>query len=136
MTLLQGAHRLGQPLSVKFIDSLAGTIPEDILVKSMSLAVDPHSNPASLRTFVLDTFARSALPPTQFLHQLIPHLMSSPQSLPTASQIQKALILEKAAGVESRIGEGADEIIQILDFFMSMRLILHPSEFRFQPSLL
>lgn len=136
VTLLQGAHRLGRPLSITFIDSLAGTIPEEILSKSIQLAADPQSTPTTIRSFVLDTFARSALPPTQFLHQLVPYLMSSLKSLPNASQIQKALILEKAAGVESRIGDGADEIIQILDFFMSIRLVLHPSDFKFQPSLL
>lgn len=136
VTLLQGAHRLGKPLSVTLIDNLAGSVPIDILESSISLISSRSTTPADIRSFVLETFARAALPPSQFLHQLVPHLMTSPTSLPSASPLQKSLILEKAAGSEARIGEGADEIIQILDFFMSTRMILYPSEFKIALSLL
>ena len=130
VTLLQGAHRLGKPISIKLIDELAGTVPLSVIEDSLNLLISPGTNPKQIRSFVLDTFARSALPPTQFLHQLVPHLMSSASCLPTATSIQKALILERAAGSEARIGDGADETIQILDFFMASRLILHPNEFK------
>lgn len=136
VTLLQGAHRLGKPLSVTLIDNLAGSVPIDILESSISLVSYRSTTPADIKSFVLETFARAALPPSQFLHQLVPHLMTSPTSLPSASSLQKSLILEKAAGSEARIGEGADEIIQILDFFMSTRMILYPGEFKSAVSLL
>lgn len=130
VTLLQGAHRLGKPLSVPLIDDLAGTIPTQLITQSLDLLSDPSTSPVDLRSFVIETFARSALPPSQYLHQLVPHLMTTATSLPTATQMQKALVLERAAAVESRIGDGADETIQILDFFMSTRLILFPTEFK------
>ena len=136
VTLLQGAHRLGKPLSIALIDSLAGTIPIEVIKSSLDLLTDPASTPAQIRSFVLETFSRSALPPSQFLHQLVPHLMSSSSALPTASLLQKSLILEKAAGCDARIGEGADETIQILDFFMSTRMIIYPREFKQVLSLL
>lgn len=136
VTLLQGAHRLGKPLTVDLIDNLAGTIPTEMLVQSLEILSTPSTTPATIKSFVLETFARSALPPSQYLHQLVPHMMASTGCLPTANQIQKALILEKAAGVEARIGDGADEIIQILDFFLGVRLILNPLEFKQQPTLL
>ena len=136
VTLLQGAHRLGKPLTVALIDSLAGTVPIGIIESSLSLLTDPSTSPTHIRSFVLETFSRSALPPTQFLQQLVPHLMNSPASLPTASILQKSFILEKAAGSEARIGEGADETIQILDFFMAMRMILYPGDFKQNLSLL
>ena len=136
VTLLQGAHRLGKPLTIDLIDKLAGTIPTDLIIQSLDFLSNPSTNLSNLKSFVLETFARSALPPSQYLHQLVPHIMSSTICLPTANQIQKALILEKAAGVEARIGEGSDEIIQILDFFLGVRLILYPTEFKQQLTLL
>lgn len=135
VTLIQGAHRLGKPLTVNLIDNLAGTIPIDLLNQSLNLLSLPSTTTTDIRTFVLDTFSRSALPPSQYLHQLVPHLMTTATCLPTANEMQKALILERAAGVEARIGEGADETIQILDFFMATRMILFPSDFK-QPLLL
>lgn len=136
VTLLQGAHRLGKPLSVSLIDSLAGTVPLDVINSSLSLLTSPSTTPTNIRSFVLETFSRSALPPSQFLNQLIPHLMTTPTALPSASSLQTSLVLEKAAGSEARIGEGADETIQILDFFMTMRMILYPREFKQTISLL
>ena len=136
VTLLQGAHRLGKALNVNLIENLAGTIPKDLLAQSLNLLSSPSSTPESLKSFVLETFARSALPPSQYLHQLVPFMMVSTGSLPTASQVQKALILEKAAEVDARIGEGADEIIQILDFFLGTRFILFPDEFKQHLTLL
>lgn len=136
VTLLQGAHRLGKQLTIQLIDNLAGTIPIDLINQSLTILSTPSITPSIIKSFVLETFARSALPPSQYLHQLIPHMMASTGCLPTANQVQKALILEKAAGVDSRIGEGADEIIQILDFFLVVRLILYPSEFKQQLTLI
>ena len=137
ITLLQGAHRLGKPLSIDLIDNLAGTIPLKTLQDSFNIFTDPSITPLQIKSFVIEYFARSALPSTQFLHQFVPFLLNnSSTALPTASSLQIALILEMAAKVEARIGDGADEIIQILDFFMSLRLILHPNEFKQTLSLL
>lgn len=136
VTLLQGAHRLGKPLSINLIDSLAGTVSIDTIESSLNLLTDPSTSPSKIHSFILETFSRSALPPSQFLHQFVPHLMNSATCLPSASLIQKSLILEKAAGSEARIGDGADEIIQILDFFMTTRMILYPNEFKQVLSLL
>lgn len=137
ITLLQGAHRLGKPLSIDLIDNLAGTIPLKTLQDSFNIFTDPSITPLQIKSFVIEYFARSALPSTQFLHQFVPFLLNNASTaLPTASSLQIALILEMAAKVEARIGDGADEIIQILDFFMSLRLILHPNEFKQTLSLL
>lgn len=117
-------------MTVQLIDNLAGTVSIDLIKESLRLLCSPTTSPTDLRSFVLETFARSALPPSQFLHQLVPFLMSNATVLPTASSVQKSLILERAAGSEARIGEGADETIQILDFFMGSRMILYPKEFK------
>lgn len=131
VTLLQGAHRLGVPLSIELIDNLAGTIPLEIIKETLNLLSAPTTTPSQIRCMVLETFSRSSLPPSQYLHQLVPHLMAGASTaLPTATSLQKSLILERAAACEARIGEGADETIQILDFFMNSRMILHPSEFK------
>ncbi len=117
-------------MSVELIDNLAGTVPIELIKESLRLLCAPATSPSDLRSFVLETFARSALPPSQFLYQLVPFLMNNPTALPTANAIQKSLILDRAAGSESRIGEGADETIQILDFFIGTRMIIYPKEFK------
>lgn len=128
ITLLQGSHRLGRPLSVPLIDNLAGTIPINTLQSSLDLLSTPTTTPTTLRSFVLDTFAREALPATQFLHQLVPHLLMNAAALPVATDTQKALICDRAAEVEARICDGGDEVIQILDFFMATHKILNNKE--------
>lgn len=129
VTLLQGSHKLGKSLSVPVIDSIAGTIPTDIILSALKLWSEPAVKFSQLKAFVMDVFARSAAPPTQFLHQLVPMIMTDPIALPTATNTHKALIVNKAAECEFRISEGGDEIVQILDFFMTTRSILHPEEF-------
>lgn len=125
VTLLQGAHRLGKPLTVEMVDSLAGSVPQSILKAASQILIDKACTAESLRSFVMQIFGRDALPPSQFLHQFISSVLLHPsEGFAAFSASQKALILEFAARADARISDGADEIIQILDFFYSSRKIL------------
>jgi replication factor C subunit 2/4 len=128
ITMLQGAHRLCQPLSSAVIAQMAGTLPGPLLAKLHALLVEPAPLGIAAKNivrFVREDIERAAFAPSILLHQYVLGSLLNDSAIPSLS---RALIVSKAADVEARIQEGADEIVQISDFLMNARALLHPTE--------
>lgn len=124
ITLLQGIHRLKRPLSLEVVNSLSGSLPASVINSAIELCTAPTANPSQLTHFV-ETLLRDAHSPAQFLHQLQAHLLADSGKL---SRNALALLMARLAECESRIGEGADESIQVLQVLTELRSLLHPNE--------
>ncbi len=123
ITLLQGIHRLKKPLTRATVDSLSGNLPTTLIESAVQLCSTPALSTASLTGFIND-LVRSAHSPTTFLHQMLSHLLTTT----VLNSIATALLVSKLAECEARIGEGADETVQVLQFMTEMRAVCNPRE--------
>lgn len=123
ITLLQGIHRLRKPLTRATVDSLSGSIPASLIDSAVQLCLEPAQPTAHLTGFI-NALIRDAHSPTAFLHQMLAHLLTSN----VKGSTHTALLVSKLAECEARIGEGADETVQVLHFLTEMRAVFNPRE--------
>lgn len=124
ITMLQGAHRLGRPITVELVAELSGSIPPQVIHEIVQCLLSPKAA-AQLFPYIKQHLFRSGYSITILLHQL---LLKTLLHEATISPLQRGLIAAKAALVEARIQEGADENMQVTDFLLAVRSIIHPSE--------
>ena len=123
ITLLQGIHRLKKPLTRAIVDGLSGNLPASLIDSAIQLCSTPGQPSAALTAFI-NQLIRDAHSPTTFLHQMLTHLLTRNLLSSTAT----ALLVSRLAECEARIGEGADEMVQVLQFMTEMRAVFNPRE--------
>jgi hypothetical protein len=82
--------------------------------------------PTSALTAFINTLIREAHAPAAFLHQMLEQLLTATATLHGSTAT--ALLVCRLAECEARIGEGADETVQVLQFLTEMRAVFNPRE--------
>lgn len=102
---------------------MSGNLPSALLDAALQLCSTPGLPTASLTDFI-NQLIRAAHSPITFLHQMLTLLLNDSTRGSTAT----ALLVTKLAECEARIGEGADEAVQLLQFMTEMRAVFNPRE--------
>lgn len=128
ITLLQTAHRLGEPIGVSLLEELAGRIPKTLLHQALHLCRSP--DPHALATFLKQSVIKQAYCGTQFLTQLTEMVVADL----SISASQKAMICLRLSLADFRLNDGGSEPIQVMSALTYCQNVLRPDAPKAMPA--
>lgn len=120
ITLLQIAHRLGEPIDIPMLEELAGRIPEALLCEALQIC--RSSDAQSVIKFAKESIIKQAYCGVQFLTQLAESIAMDP----SISTSQKSMICLRLSLADFRLTEGGGELIQIMSALAYCQTLLRP----------
>lgn len=108
ITLLQSAHRLGQPISSRLLVDLGGVVPRETVQHALDLCFT--NDLPKLTAFVQASIIAEAYSAQQFTSQFSELFIADP----AISSAKKAMVSLRISQTDHLLNDGADDLLQLL----------------------